>query len=196
MRRKTYVQTRLNGQNVDFLCEPRQSLMECLRDVLHLTGTKERCNDGNCGTCTVLMDGRIVNSCLVLSVEAEGRDITTVEGVASPGGLHPIQQAFLENAAPAAGMVATSSASGHTRVVLPPVDAGLGIAGQHRPKGMQRLERGAAASLQGPMNTGGVAPAVSGLARPEQGRRRSGQVRAHLVAAYRNGALGAHGPRI
>ncbi len=99
MRRKTYVQMRLNGEEVDLLCEPRQSLLECVRDVLHFTGTKEGCNDGNCGACTVLMDGRIVNSCLVLSVEAEGREITTIEGVASPGGLHPIQQAFLENAA-------------------------------------------------------------------------------------------------
>ncbi len=99
MPAKTYVQTRINGEEVDFLCEPRQSLLESLRDVLQLTGTKEGCNDGNCGACTVIMDGRIVDSCLVLGVEAEGRDITTIEGVATPAGLHPIQQAFLENAA-------------------------------------------------------------------------------------------------
>jgi carbon-monoxide dehydrogenase small subunit len=99
MPAKTYVQTRINGEEVDFLCEPRQSLLESLRDVLQLTGTKEGCNDGNCGACTVIMDGRIVDSCLVLSVESEGRDITTIEGVATPSGLHPIQQAFLENAA-------------------------------------------------------------------------------------------------
>ena len=99
MPAKTYVQTRINGEEVDFLCEPRQSLLESLRDILQLTGTKEGCNDGNCGACTVIMDGRIVDSCLVLGVEAEGRDITTIEGVASPAGLHPIQQAFLENAA-------------------------------------------------------------------------------------------------
>ena len=99
MPAKTYVQTRINGEEVDFLCEPRQSLLEGLRDVLQLTGTKEGCNDGNCGACTVIMDGRIVDSCLVLSVESEGRDITTIEGVATPSGLHPIQQAFLENAA-------------------------------------------------------------------------------------------------
>ena len=73
--------------------------MECLRDVLGLTGTKEGCNDGNCGACTVNMDGRIVDSCLVLGVEAEGAEITTIEGVASADGLHPIHQAFLENAA-------------------------------------------------------------------------------------------------
>jgi carbon-monoxide dehydrogenase small subunit len=70
-----------------------------LRDVLQLTGAKEGCNDGNCGACTVSMDGRIVDSCLVLAVEASGSEINTIEGVASPEGLHPIQQAFLENAA-------------------------------------------------------------------------------------------------
>ena len=95
----TQVQTTLNGEVVNFLCEPRQSLLECLRDVIGMTGTKEGCNDGNCGACTVLMDGRIVDSCLVLGVEAEGKDITTVEGMASPEGLHPLQQSFLENAA-------------------------------------------------------------------------------------------------
>ena len=99
MQRKTYVQTSVNGDPVDFLCEPRQSLLECLRDILKLTGTKEGCNDGNCGACTVIMDGRIVNSCLILGVEAEGKEIGTIEGVAPPGALHPIQQAYLENAA-------------------------------------------------------------------------------------------------
>lgn len=99
MATKTHVQTRINGEEVDFLCEPRQSLLECLRDTLQLTGTKEGCNDGNCGACTVYMDGRIVDSCLVLGVEAEGKDINTIEGVATPEGLHPVQQAFLENAA-------------------------------------------------------------------------------------------------
>jgi carbon-monoxide dehydrogenase small subunit len=99
MPTKTHVQTRINGEEVDFLCEPRQSLLECLRDVLQLTGTKEGCNDGNCGACTVNMDGRIVDCCLVLGVEASGSEITTIEGVATPQGLHPIQQAFLENAA-------------------------------------------------------------------------------------------------
>jgi carbon-monoxide dehydrogenase small subunit len=99
MPTKTHVQTRINGEDVDFLCEPRQSLLECLRDVVGLTGSKEGCNDGNCGACTVNHDGRIVDSCLVLGVEAEGKEILTIEGVASPEGLHPIQQAFLENAA-------------------------------------------------------------------------------------------------
>jgi carbon-monoxide dehydrogenase small subunit len=97
--KKSYVQTKINGETVEFLCEPRQSLLECLRDVLQLTGSKEGCNDGNCGACTVKMDGRIVDSCLVLGVEAEGSDISTIEGMATPENLHPLQQAFLENAA-------------------------------------------------------------------------------------------------
>ena len=95
----THVQTTINGEQSNFLCEPRQSLLECLRDVVGLTGTKEGCNDGNCGACTVILDGRIVDSCLVLGVEAQGREITTIEGLATPEGLHPLQQAFLENAA-------------------------------------------------------------------------------------------------
>lgn len=99
MPTKTHVHTRINGEEVDFLCEPRQSLLECLRDVIGLTGSKEGCNDGNCGACTVNLDGRIVDSCLVLGVEAQGSEILTIEGVASPEKLHPIQQAFLENAA-------------------------------------------------------------------------------------------------
>ena len=94
-----HIQTTINGDQVDFLCEPRQSLLEVLRDVLGWTGTKEGCNDGNCGACTVIMDGRMVTSCLVLAVETPGKQITTIEGIASAEGLHPIQQAFLENAA-------------------------------------------------------------------------------------------------
>jgi carbon-monoxide dehydrogenase small subunit len=94
-----HVQTTINGSQMDFLCEPRQSLLEVLRDVLGMTGTKEGCNDGNCGACTVIFDGRIVDSCCVLGVEAEGKEITTIEGLATPQGLHPLQQAFLEQAA-------------------------------------------------------------------------------------------------
>ena len=96
---KIHVTATINGELTEFLVEPRQSLLETLRDVLNLTGAKEGCNDGNCGACTVLMDGRIVNSCLVLGVEAQGANITTVEGIAQSGELHPLQQAFLENAA-------------------------------------------------------------------------------------------------
>ena len=96
---KTHVQTTINGEPADFLCEPRQSLLECLRDLCGLTGTKEGCNDGNCGACTVTLDGRPVTSCLVLGVEAEGRQVGTIEGVATGSTLHPLQTAFLENAA-------------------------------------------------------------------------------------------------
>ncbi len=97
--KKTHVQSVINGEPVDFLCEPRQSLLEVLRDVIGLTGTKEGCNDGNCGACTVNMDGRVVTSCLVLGVEAEGANIETIEGVADGSNLHPLQVSFLENAA-------------------------------------------------------------------------------------------------
>jgi len=93
------VETRLNGVERDFLCEPRQSLLEVLRDELGLTGTKEGCNNGNCGACSVVLDGRIVNSCCVLAVEIEGRDLETIEGVARGDQLHPLQSAFLDEAA-------------------------------------------------------------------------------------------------
>ena len=96
---KVRVQTNINGEPAEFLCEPRQSLLECLRDVLGLTGTKEGCNDGNCGACTVILDDRVVTSCLVLGVEAEGARITTIEGIATGSELHPLQHSFLENAA-------------------------------------------------------------------------------------------------
>ena len=99
MQVKTRVEPTINGEQVEFLCEPRQSLLECLRDIVGLTGTKEGCNDGNCGACTVMFDGRIVTSCLVLGVEANGREINTVEGVAEGSALHEIQKAFLQGAA-------------------------------------------------------------------------------------------------
>ncbi len=99
MPRKIHVETTINGEPREFLCEARQSLLEVLRDELRLTGSKEGCNNGNCGACNVLLDGRLVNSCIVLGVEVQGRRVTTVEGLASPGGLHPLQQKFLEHAA-------------------------------------------------------------------------------------------------
>lgn len=92
------VQTTINGEQTSFLCEPRQSLLEVLRETLGLTGSKEGCNNGNCGACSVLLDGRLVNSCLVLAVETEGKEVTTVEGLAGPEGLDPLQQTFLEEA--------------------------------------------------------------------------------------------------
>ena len=77
---KVRVRAAVNGQAVDFLCDTRQSLLECLRDILGLTGTKEGCNDGNCGACGVLLNGRLVNSCLVLGVEIDGQEVLTIEG--------------------------------------------------------------------------------------------------------------------
>ncbi len=99
MSKKVHVQTTINGEAVDFLCEPRNSLLEVLRDDLDLTGAKEGCNNGNCGACNVIMDGRLVNSCCVLGVEADGCEITTIEGIGSAADLHPLQQKFLEHAA-------------------------------------------------------------------------------------------------
>jgi carbon-monoxide dehydrogenase small subunit len=95
---KTYVATKINGESVEFLCEPRESLLEVLREKLGLTGTKEGCNDGNCGACSVIMDGTLMNACLIFAVEAQGREIATVEGLAGREGLHPLQQKFLEHA--------------------------------------------------------------------------------------------------
>jgi carbon-monoxide dehydrogenase small subunit len=93
---KTIIQATINGQPVEFLAEPYQSLLECLRDILELTGTKEGCNDGNCGACSVLLNGRLVNACLVLGVEIQGQEVTTIEGLANWQSLHPIQQAFVK----------------------------------------------------------------------------------------------------
>ena len=98
MASKIHVQTKINGEEVEFLCEPRQSLLEVLREDLGFTGTKEGCNDGNCGACSTMVDGVLVDSCLMLAVEIDGKEVTTVEGLASPEGLHPLQQKFLEHA--------------------------------------------------------------------------------------------------
>jgi carbon-monoxide dehydrogenase small subunit len=95
----TQVETTINGEQTTFLCEPRQSLLEVLRETLELTGSKEGCNNGNCGACSVLLDGRLVNSCLVFAVETQGKNVVTVEGLAGKDGLHPVQKAFLEQAA-------------------------------------------------------------------------------------------------
>lgn len=99
MVKKVHLHTRINGEEVQFLCEPRQTLLEVLRDVLGLTGTKEGCSNGNCGACSLILDGVLVNSCLVLAVEVEGRSVTTIEGIASGEGLHPLQEEFLRQAA-------------------------------------------------------------------------------------------------
>jgi carbon-monoxide dehydrogenase small subunit len=99
MAKRRVVSATINGDRVEFLCEPRQTLLEVLRDTLDLTGTKEGCSNGNCGACTVIMDGRPVVSCLVLAVEADGCEIRTIEGVARGSHLDEVQQAFLEGAA-------------------------------------------------------------------------------------------------
>jgi len=99
MAKKRVVSTTINGRVTEFLCEPRQTLLEVLRDTLDLTGAKEGCSNGNCGACTVILNGRPVDSCLVLAVETDGATLETIEGVAPVDGLDPIQNAFLENAA-------------------------------------------------------------------------------------------------
>ena len=96
---KIQVQTTINGEPLEFLCNGQQSLLTSLRDDLGLTGTKEGCATGDCGACSVILEGRLVPACLVLAAEAEGREIETIEGVADGSSLHPIQQKFLEHAA-------------------------------------------------------------------------------------------------
>jgi len=96
---KLHIETEINGEPSEFLCEGQQSLLDVLRDELGLTGTKEGCTTGDCGACSVMLDGRLVPSCLVLAAEAQGRRVDTIEGVATGEKLHPIQQKFLEHAA-------------------------------------------------------------------------------------------------
>ena len=99
MSDRIIVNTTINGEEQEFLADSRDSLLDALRERIGLTGVKEGCNNGNCGACAVIMDGRLVNSCCVMAAEVEGAEIVTVEGVASQDSLHPIQQAFLEEAA-------------------------------------------------------------------------------------------------
>ena len=96
---KVHVETTLNGNPVEFLCETRQTLLQILRDELHLTGTKEGCATGDCGACSVTVDGRLMCSCLVLGIEVKGKSVDTIEGLADGEKLHPLQQKFLEHAA-------------------------------------------------------------------------------------------------
>jgi aerobic carbon-monoxide dehydrogenase small subunit len=96
---KVHVTATLNGNAVEFLCESRQTLLQILRDELHLTGTKEGCATGDCGACSVTVDGRLMCSCLILGAEMQGKSIQTIEGMADGEKLHPLQQKFLEHAA-------------------------------------------------------------------------------------------------
>ena len=95
---KVPVSATINGEPAEWLCEPRETLLEVLSDRLGLTGSKEGCGNGNCGACSIILDGRLVNSCCMLGVEAEGHTITTVERIGGPDGLTPLQQAFLNEA--------------------------------------------------------------------------------------------------
>ncbi len=96
---KIHVTTTINGDEVEFLADPRETLLDCLRDHVGLTGSKEGCGTGDCGACSVTVDGTLVCSCLVLGVEAEGKDIRTIEGMADGATLHPLQRKFIEHAA-------------------------------------------------------------------------------------------------
>ena len=96
---KVHVTATLNGNAVEFLCETRQTLLQILRDELHLTGTKEGCGTGDCGACSVTVDGRLMCSCLILGAEMQGKSIQTIEGMADCEKLHPLQRKFLEHAA-------------------------------------------------------------------------------------------------
>lgn len=97
--KKLHVTTTVNGDAVEYLCDPRETLLDCLRDKLNLTGAKEGCGTGDCGACSVTVDGRLVCSCLMLGVEAEGKQIETVEGIADGDILHPLQKKMIEYAA-------------------------------------------------------------------------------------------------
>lgn len=96
---RQHITSEINGEPQDFLCDPQETLLDVLRDELHLTGTKEGCSSGDCGACTVMMDGRLVCSCLVFGVEAQDKKIETIEGMADGEELHPLQTKFLEEAA-------------------------------------------------------------------------------------------------
>jgi carbon-monoxide dehydrogenase small subunit len=96
---QVHVSTTINGDAVEYLCEAEETLLDVLRDRLGLTGSKEGCGSGDCGACSVVLDGRLVCSCLVLGAEAEGREVQTIEGMAADGELHPLQRKFLEHAA-------------------------------------------------------------------------------------------------
>ena len=96
---RIHVTTTINGDETEFLCEAQETLLDVLRDDLDMTGSKEGCSSGDCGACSVIVDGRLVCSCLVLAAEAEGRNVETIEGMAEGDNLHPLQQKFLEMAA-------------------------------------------------------------------------------------------------
>ena len=96
---QVHIKTNINGDNMEFLCEPEETLLDILRDKLQLTGTKEGCGTGDCGACSITLDGKLVCSCLVLGAEADNSKITTIEGMSDGETLHPLHQKFLDHAA-------------------------------------------------------------------------------------------------
>ncbi len=96
---QVHIKTNINGDSMEFLCEPEETLLDVLRDKLQLTGTKEGCGTGDCGACSITLDGKLVCSCLVLGAEADNSKITTIEGMSDGETLHPLQQKFLDHAA-------------------------------------------------------------------------------------------------
>ena len=96
---QVHIKSNVNGDDIEFLCEPEETLLEVLRDRLHLTGSKEGCGTGDCGACSITLDNKLVCSCLVLGVEANNSKISTIEGMADGDKLHPLQQKFLDHAA-------------------------------------------------------------------------------------------------
>jgi aerobic-type carbon monoxide dehydrogenase small subunit (CoxS/CutS family) len=131
---KKRVTLAVNGVAREVLVEARRTLLDVLRNDLGLTGTKEGCGDGNCGSCTVLLDGQAVNSCLVFAIEADGRSVTTIEGLAENGELHPLQKAFIEEGAVQCGfctpgMILTAKAFLESNHRPTESEVRLGIAG-------------------------------------------------------------------
>ncbi len=108
---RIHVKTSINGEPAEFLADPRETLLDCLRNHLGLTGSKEGCGTGDCGACSVTLDGTLVSSCLVLGVEAEGRRVETIEGMANGNDLHPLQRKFIEHAALQCGFARPASLS-------------------------------------------------------------------------------------
>jgi carbon-monoxide dehydrogenase small subunit len=128
------IKLRVNGQKREIMVEPRQTLLDTLRYNIGLTGTKEGCGDGNCGSCTVLLNGQVVNSCLVFAIEVDGQEITTIEGLYQGGRLHPLQQSFIDEGAVQCGfctpgMILTAKALLDSNPHPTEAEARLAIAG-------------------------------------------------------------------
>ena len=174
---KVHVSTTINGDAVEVLCEPEQSLLDVLRDEIALTGTKEGCATGDCGACSVLVNGRLVCACLMLGVEADGQELTTIEGIAGPDGLHVIQQKYLEHAALQCG-ICTPGFIVATKALLdknpdPDEDHHPLLAGR-QPVPLHRLRQ------DRPRRAGiGGGTGLRGLSRRQSGSRRRDEKRNH-----------------